>query len=312
VQGVFAALAEPPPELESAFDCYNYAGLRLNLFTNAQEPPYLSSLPAAERAKAQAQLRALATAVYEQGRARMERFFQNGQGQPGDASAHLYAMLCNNLGIRYAEDSQRYREAIELHKAGIAASPFQENYLGVLRGYDALDDYANVVKAAEDLWQFTAQHGEVPDSADYWVGQIFIALYHLGRVSEMPAWLERLAHWQRQNDEDEANLSHAALTTRLYFCQLGGAEHYRDMALAIYEPMRQQLQKIDDPRTLMYAGGAAYLLDREAEAKVFYEAALQQHTRQGGAALSKEDLTLIDNKLAYCNQVLRKPWWKIW
>ncbi|MDR2011940.1 MAG: hypothetical protein LBQ20_02590, partial [Rhodanobacter sp.] len=116
---VFSALAEPPPELQSGHDCYIYGTNRVDWNETPEGEKRLSRLLPTQREQAQTQLNQLAKTIYEQGRARMERFFETGQGHPGDACAHVYSMLCNNLAIRYSTD-KRHRDAIALHRAGIA------------------------------------------------------------------------------------------------------------------------------------------------------------------------------------------------
>jgi hypothetical protein len=92
--GVAAALKLPPMPLSSGMACYAFARGIGDTLEDA-----IARLPDAEQREARADLRRLQQVAYEQGRVRMERFFETGEGHPHDACAYLYSMLCNNLAI---------------------------------------------------------------------------------------------------------------------------------------------------------------------------------------------------------------------
>jgi hypothetical protein len=310
---VFTALAEPAPELQSGHDCYIYGTFRVDWNETAEGGKCLNRLSAKQRKQAQTRLNQLAKTVYEQGRARMERFFETGQGHPGDACAHVYSMLCNNLAIRYRDDDQRYRDSLELHRAGIAASPFIEHYDGVFWTLQELDDKAGMIRAAEDIWHFSSDRGVSGHNTHNMLRSVTWALDKLDRHNEMPLWLERFIGWQRTNGEDETDLSDDALITRLYFARYMGERHL-EQARALYQAMQAQLEQTGNPRVLMEAGGAACYVDSRAKAKVFYERALRNNA-QAQVPLDPATIASIHRTIQYCDEVVahpQKPWWKFW
>lgn len=112
-------------------------------------------------------------------------------------------MLCNNLGICYT-DAGRYPEAIELHRRGIAASPFADHYASLLNALRGSGDHAPAIDTAEELLQFSIEHGFGDYSPNWHVRSIVKSLSTLERDDEILIWLERLVTWQQKHQCGES------------------------------------------------------------------------------------------------------------
>jgi tetratricopeptide (TPR) repeat protein len=228
-------------------------------------------------------------------------------------------MLCNNLAIHYRNNHGRYQDALPLHRCGIAASPFAEHYDGILRCYIELEDRENIVKAAEDLWHYAAEQGYSRHSPGGYIKPLCWALHKLDRHSEKAIWLERIVAWQREQDEDEANLSDDALYARLVLVSYLGRD-YPDLALAVYEALQPQLAGQTDALRLMYAGNSAHNLNRYAEARTLYQRSLDAYAQSG--KLPDVSVAQIHKFMQNCDRELqaqaapapaaKKSWWKVW
>ncbi|MGU7775422.1 hypothetical protein ACV229_35285 [Burkholderia sp. MR1-5-21] len=265
--GVAAAMKLPPPSLPSGLWSYAFA---CGIDDAVEEA--IEGLPAAEQEPVRADFERLQIAVYEQGRACMERFFATGKGHPYDACAHLYSMLCNNLAILYRGE-ERYDEALELHRNGIGASPFAEHYDGVRYVLACQRKDAEMLDAAEQLWHYAAEYGYSRHEPNWYVRDVVRALNRLERHNEMPIWLERLVGWQRENDQNDGSLPGEALVARLVFATYM-AKSNPDQAAALYDAARPQFDASTDPDVLVRAGDAAYALHRAADTKEYYERAI--------------------------------------
>ncbi|WP_124646780.1 hypothetical protein [Burkholderia ubonensis] len=270
--GVAAAMKLPPPRLPSGLWSYAFA---CQIDDVAEEA--IEALPDAEQEQVRADLERLQIAVYEQGRACMERFFETGNGHPYDACAHLYSMLCNNLAILYRGE-KRYDEALALHRSGIAASPFAEHYDGVRYVLACQRKDEEMLEAAERLWHYAAEYGYSRHEPNWYVRDVVRALWRVDRCNEMPIWLERLVGWQRENDQHEGRLPDEALVARLTFAMYM-AESHPDQAAALYDAARPQVDASTSPEVLDRAGDAAYELKRAADTKAFYERAIVSNLR---------------------------------
>jgi tetratricopeptide (TPR) repeat protein len=242
-------------------------------------------------------------ATYEQGRACMERYFETGKGHPFDASAHLYSMLCNNLAIRYRFDG-RPEEALELHRRGIEASSFAEHYDGILWCQIEQKDKEGIIKAAEDLWHYSAEYGYSRHTPDEYVEAVADSLYALDRDGEIPVWLERLVTFQREEQRlDENHLPDDALIARL---KVAYDLHHAcpDQGLAIWEALKPQVDASSSPHVFGSAGDLLWGHKRHAEAVAYYERRL---------ALKPSDL-LAKRVAEYYEElkVKEKHWWQVW
>jgi len=208
-QGIMVTLKLPPPVLPSGMWSYNFA-VTIEDFIEEE----LEKLSPEMQEEGNKRLVDLKRAQYETGRACMERYFETGSGHPYDAGAHLYSMLCNNLAIIYRHDN-RFQDAIELHRRGIAASPFAEHYSGILWNRIGMGDYVGTVEAAEQLWHYSAEYGFSRHDPNEYIDRVALALHKLKRNHETSIWLERLATWQREEGVDENHLPTDALNARL-------------------------------------------------------------------------------------------------
>jgi hypothetical protein len=248
-------------------------------------------------------------AAYEQGRAAMERYFETGKGHPYDASVHLYSMLCNNLAIRYRFDD-RPQEALELHRRGIAASSFAEHYDGILSCHVNLDDNANIVKAAEDLWHYAAENGYSRFSPEKCAWFSADALYNLERARDIPIWLERLTQWERENDFDEDDLPEDHLYARLNILfRMAAIDDYKEMVEDMWRHIEAQVRKSESGKLDAIAADLMRWLERWEDALYFYG---RFDAIRGLPGKGKEYVAFCRQKLAKKNAPPAKPWWKVW
>ncbi|HGL6716435.1 hypothetical protein NTJ56_36435 [Burkholderia contaminans] len=269
--GLAAAIRFPPARFASGRDCYRYAaGL------DEDDSAFLESVPAPLRADVRAGLHRFKIAVYEQGLAHMERFLETGTGHPYDGCAHLYSMLCNNLGILYT-DSERHSDAIALHRRGIEASPFADHYASLMNALRASGEHAAAVETAEQLWHFSIKHGFGNYSPNWYVRNIVRSLSTLEREDEILIWLERLVTWQRQNARvDDAQLPQEALGARLIVA-LELAARRPNEATSLWESLRAQVEASNDPWITWNAASTLYDLRRYGEARTWYERVLSMN-----------------------------------
>jgi tetratricopeptide (TPR) repeat protein len=305
--GVEKALKCPLPALSSGLWTFNF-------ITNSEDylEESIDALPEARREAAMRDLRALKQKYYEAARQRMERFFETGKGHPYDASPCLYSMLLCNLAIIYGQ-FDRNEEAIELSRRGLAISPSSNQYYCILHTYLKLKDAENIVKSAEELWQFVSTHD---DSHDYstdgptdYVRLIAEALYDLGRANEIPIWLERLTRWEREEaGMDEDNLPDDALYSRLVIAlYMTSVPRNKEISLGVWQRIAPQVERSQNVSLWNWAADLLRTLEHWEEAIAFYERSL---------AVSEDEK--ITQFLARCRQKLAeknapaKRWWQMW
>jgi hypothetical protein len=247
-------------------------------------------------------------AAYEQGRACMERYFETGKGHRLDASVHLYSMLCNNLAIRYRADGQP-EKAQELHRRGIEASSFAEHYDGIFLCHIDLEDDANIIKAAEDLWHYAAENGYSRFDPEACARFSAGALYRLQRARDIPIWLERLTQWERQNDIEENELPEDHLYARIivlfYMTAVGD---YKETVLDAWQRIEAQVRKSETGKLDSFAGDLMRILERWEDALFFYERedALEGLSEKGEEFKARCLAGIAKQKKA------EKRWWQIW
>ena len=307
--GVMKALTSPPPmifHLASGTDCYNFAG---GLTDQVQAA--IEDLPEAEQGEAWRLRDQIQLQVYEHAKAHMERFFETGKGHPDDAGAHLYSMLCNNLAIEYRAVG-RNAEALETHRKGIAASSFAEHYSGILWNYCDLDDKANIVEAAEALWQYAETYGYGRHNPAGYIPRVAEALWELGRQTydrhnEIPIWLERLVTWERENEIDETRLPANSLSARLSIgFHLAHANY--DQAQAIWNSLRSQAENSTAAGVVGSAADLARGLNMKEEAITLYERRLLLED----SAATRAFLQNFRAEVAAEARANSKRWWQVW
>jgi len=314
--GLVATFKQLTPTLTTGLWSYAYGCSLDDYFLE-----YKASVPEAAHAQVWEEIERLQIAAYEQGRAHMERFFETGKGHWLDGCAHLYSMLCNNLGIAY-RNVGRYEDALEVHRRGIAASPFAEHFHGILNVRTAMTDDAGILDAAEQLWHFADEHGYSRHDPNAYIVNVLHALYKLDRSNEMLIWLERLVKWQQQEQEvDEHDLPADALSARLCVATYLAMSGRHDDAAQLYERLRTQAERSDACVVAFRVGSIFHYLGRQGEAKAWYERALAIN-----AALPESERSSLDlakERLAEYRESVpgpataqagaaRKPWWKFW
>jgi hypothetical protein len=304
VFGVIKALTSPPPMIFHLEDGRNYYNFGCGL--DGQVEKAIEALPEAERDEAWRLSNQLELQIEEHGKAHMERFFKTGKGHPGDAGAHLYSMLCNNLAIQYRIIG-RNAEALETHRYGIAASSFAEHYDSILLNYWDMGDEAKIVESAEELWQYAEKYGYGRHTPAKYVRRVAEALYKLDRDNEIPIWLERLITWERENEIDEANLPEGSLYARLIIAfYLTRAN--RDQSLALWNQLRSQAAGSTSTNVLGFAGDVTRLLGLREEATAIYEHYL---TLEDNAKV-REFLQRLRAEIAAEAKANSKSWWQFW
>lgn len=253
---------------------------------------------------------ALSTRYYELALAQFEAFFATGEGNVRDGDIHTYSMNCNNLAIRYRDES-RNEEALILHQKGLASSPFAEHKQGVLTCLYALKRYPEYIDAAEQLWHFALEHGySRHDPCDYF-DNVAWALQYLDRALEIEIWLDRLRQWRGMLDEDTLKTEHpwllgmeAAMLDYLYRSK-------PEDALARMLAIRPELMRIG--RTwglrrlgdgLLDAGEAQTALETYERAVAVFDPDLDREAARDIA------LEGIDKAKAAIRK--QKPFWRRW
>ena len=273
----------------------------------------------------------LVVRYYEDGLRRFEHFWATGQGEFKDADLHVYSMLCNNLGIKYRYQD-RYDEAAELHRKGLASSPFAEHHEGLWWAANGRGDDAGIVAEAEGLWHFAQQYGYSRHEPPRYLPTVALSLYKLDRGDEISIWLERLDHWFDELDEDEQKQERrdylAATMSLLDFFSVFRPEQvlprlrtYQDEVRALKDsyPLRRLACALEAYPDLLEESVA---LHREAASY------LGRHSKknfalgndnEAEAQMSAENLASAERKLAEhkaqaesTGAANRKPWWKLW
>lgn len=307
--GVIQTLKLPAFSLPSGLWAYNFG---VSLGDLLEE--HLDRVPAASRNETYSDFIKLQIAAYEQGQACLERYFESGAGHPYDACAHLYSMLCNNLAIIYRYDKRRFEDAVELHRRGIAASPFAEHYAGLLSVRIAMRDSEGIISAAEQLWHFAAEFGYSRHDPNEYLSEVSQALYKLDRDREIPIWLERLVKWERQEGQDDSNLSGKALGVRLQMA-FNLAHNCPEEASALWSRIARQVDGCSESWMVSLGADTLSGLQRHAEAATLFERAIALNPRSNEYELA--DVKAMEEKLALYRTQANAPgksksWWQVW
>lgn len=307
--GLLDTLKLPIPSQPSGLWAYYFA---VHMDNNCEEE--LSALPAKRQKEAQQLIHKWLCSLYEQGKACMERYFETGTGHPYDACAHLYSMLCNNLAIQYRHDDQRHEDILELHRRGIAASPFAEHYEGILSVRIEQDEAAGVLQAAEALWQYASDYGYSRHDPNFYVGSVALALAKLQRPYEIAIWLERLAQWQVDHGEDENALTFEALGARLRVLLYMG-QVLEEEATIFWNRLEPQVRASDHYWVLAKAAEVMAGLERFEEAVVFCQRSLECNPRDSDSAhadYSAIKRVMVSYKANRHASGTSKSWWQFW
>lgn len=255
----------------------------------------------------------LATQYYEAGLAQFERFIESGAGIYIDGNIHAYSMLCNNLAIQYRKDKRTPEERSALHYKGLAASPFAEHYDGLLSCAYASEDDARYVAAAEQLWQYSADHGYSRHSPDDYIHNVAYKLRNLGRPGEIAIWLERLDGWYAELDADEQADNADSYLETLAMALVQQAHSQPEDALLRLERALPQIRALKKLGTSRFAGRVLQIAgDHRRALEVFEEAA---PWRRPDSTYDNEQYGYLTDEIAECRQALglgKKPWWHFW
>ena len=309
------ALARPFPEAHGAHWCYA-AGVILD-----DEDDLAPLMGERQPVPAEEVREPLVVRYYEEGLARFERFWATGQGTYKDADLHVYSMLCNNLAIKYRY-MDRWDEAAELHRKGLASSPFAEHVEGLWWCANGRDDDAGIVAEAERLWHFAQDHGYGRHDPPNYFPTVALSLYKLDRGDEIGIWLERLDEWFASLDEDEQRGERrdylAALMSLLDFFSAFRPEQVLPR-LRVYQDEVRALRDCYVLRRLACALEAYPELLDECLA-LHKEAAsyLNESDGEDERRMSREGIARAERKLAEHRAAASapaaggKPWWKFW
>lgn len=253
---------------------------------------------------------ALSTRYYELALAQFEAFFATGEGNVRDGDIHTYSMNCNNLAIRYRNES-RNEEALALHQKGLASSPFAEHKHGVLSCLYDLDRYPEYIDSAEQLWHFALEHGySRHDPSDYF-GNVAWALQHLDRSHEIEIWLDRLRQWRGMLDEDNLETSQpwllgseASMLDCLYHSK-------PEDTLARMQAIRPELMRIGRTWSLRRLGDGLLKADQAQTALETYERAIAVFDPNWDSKVDRDKaLKGLDSAKATIHK--QKPFWRRW
>ncbi len=254
----------------------------------------------------------LAARYYELGLRQFEAFFASSEGNYRDGDIHVYSMLCNNLAIYYCYYRSSYQAAIALHRKGIASSPFAEHYNGLQQSLFKLEDYANFVDAAEQLWHYSEENGYSRHKPSAYIGDVSYALYDLGRHNDIAIWLQRLDEWWNDLDEeDQSENAESCLRTVVYVLFLQCETHPAD-ALTRLEADLPRIQALRDPIRSRYAGHVLLLGGQAERALAVCQEGLSfiDSSNESDAWMKK---SLREEIVAIKAQLPRtRPWWQFW
>ena len=260
----------------------------------------------------------LATRYYEAAMVQFERFFEGSHGHFKDADSHTYSMLCNNLGIAYRHYQNRYDEALALHRKGIAVSPFAEHYQGVMSCVEEMgSDHANYLLAAQDLWNYSSEHGYSRHSPVNYLPQVAWRLHALNRDKEIAIWLQRTHEWWQSLDADEQ-----AEIKNDYLC--AQAETLRQLAysqpedaLARTDFLLDDIRAMRRPGYLRVVGHTYQNAGVPDKAMQLFQEGLQMlKVVPKGPNDRSDERELLEQAFRDCKRSAGgntgKSWWKIW
>ncbi|MDR1274975.1 MAG: hypothetical protein LBL72_01080 [Candidatus Accumulibacter sp.] len=299
--GVEKALKQPLSALPSGLWTFNFV-------TNSEDylEEAIDALPMKRQEAAWSDLMEMKRKYYEQGLARMERFYETGEGHPYDASVHLYSMMLCNLAIVLQRQGHT-TDALELARRGIALDPFMELYDVIFTCHTRLEDRANIVKAAEDLWNCAAESDASRFDPEECARFSAEALSFLGRAQEIPIWLERLTQWERQNDIEESELPENHLYARLVVLfYMTDFDEYKEAVLDAWRRIEAQVRENEAGRFDDFSGDLMRSLELFEDAIFFYE----RSDAIKGTSERREEFK------ARCRDEITKRagkrWWKVW
>ncbi|QTD44265.1 hypothetical protein [Ottowia testudinis] len=312
VQGMQEGLALPPPPAQAAGWAYSLGNMM-----------YFDDEDISEQCKNKGkwpQDKGLELAIHYHrlGLQRFESFFATGQGLFRDGDAHVYSMLCNNLGIELRTlGVEHVDEAIALHRKGLATSPFAEHLNSIMRCHKLAGRHAELIDAAEELWRFSEQYGFSRHDPSGYIEWVLLALYYTDRDAEVSIWLPRLDGWWRALDEDER-----AEFNESYHIALNAA--LRNMAYVNLNDALTRLHAVADDMRALQSAELTRLLGDNFEVCHDLDTAMRLY-REALALAQREanerELGLIPEAIAKCQAAIderdkaaekAKPWWKPW
>lgn len=318
------ALEMPYPVCPGGTWSYNLG----SVFNNIQrhKEVFLESVENLTKLPDQEYLNDLARYYFESGLKCYEQFWNTATGNYPDAYVHCYSMLCNNYGILLRDSYHEYERAIELHKKGLAASPFSEHMLGLLLCYISKKDSLAIAHYAEELWHFVLENGFQRHDPRIYLEDVIAALVTLERTNEIALWVERLEQWWQASIEgEEIDLNDLGDVKDYYYCLIPMLEKLAhagfDTALSLLRKCYVGASNMKETDLLRYLGYIFRELEVYEDAYSCYEEAIMhinestesydiEHAHQG-LQLCKDALLQLE-KAGNAVAAIKKPWWKIW
>ncbi|MCW7540114.1 hypothetical protein OOT46_19960 [Aquabacterium sp. A7-Y] len=258
------------------------------------------------------QIRELQARYYEEGLAAFEAFFESGEGYYRDGDVHNYSMLCNNLAIYHRCTRENYLQAAELHRKGIAASPFAEHYQGLMWCHFGAGEEASFVDAADQLWHFAADYGYGRHKPTGYIVEVGPILVRLNRDAELAIWLQRLEEWWSELDEEDRRAWEEDYLTAVVLLLANIIYTQPEDALARLEPILPTLWKLQLIDALRLAGLVLEKAGSPERVLKHYEEALAlcvpplPHAEHWRGRLG-EALEAYRQAIAPA-----RPWWRFW
>ncbi|MDR1888556.1 MAG: hypothetical protein LBQ81_04140 [Zoogloeaceae bacterium] len=299
--GLMETLKFPPPSLPGGLWCDSFiADIEGFIEKN------ITALPEMEQDEAWRYFVEMKRAVLKQGVMCMENYFSTGKGNPYDACALIYAILCKNLANIYIVD-ERFKEAIGLCQRGIVAYPFIEHYDGILHARIWMGDPKGVVDAAEQLWQFAMEHGYGRLDFNWSLTRVAESLCGLSRDEALFIWLERLVTWQREIGMDEGHLPVGALRARLDFAFFIAQLGHHDVCGSLWRRFKPQVDASSAAILSVCAGDILANVGKDKEALAYYERALSLNENS-----DDYDDTLTERVTEVIESYREPNWWEVW
>ena len=307
------ALARPFPDSHGGHWCYG-TGVLLD-----DENDLAPLMGGKKKMPPEEARESLALRYYELGLQRFEHFWATSQGRFKDADLHIYSMLCNNLGIKY-RFLDRYDEAAELHRRGLASSPFSEHHDGLLWCAIGKGDDTAIVAEAEQLWHFALENGYGRHNPFNYFSTVAYALYKLDRGAEISIWLERLDQWyEAMDDDDKASERRDYLAALMALLDFFSASH-PELVLPRLRAHQEEVRALKDAYVLRRLACAmeAYPEHLQESLDMHKESAsyLKKDDDEDERRMSREGIERAERKLAESQTSTSnsnvKPWWKFW
>ena len=307
------ALARPFPDSHGGHWCYG-TGVLLD-----DENDLAPLMGGKKKMPPEEARESLALRYYELGLQRFEHFWATSQGRFKDADLHIYSMLCNNLGIKY-RFLDRYDEAADLHRRGLASSPFSEHHDGLLWCAIGKGDDTAIVAEAEQLWHFALENGYGRHNPFNYFSTVAYALYKLDRDAEISIWLERLDQWyEAMDDDDKASERRDYLAALMALLDFFSASH-PELVLPRLRAHQEEVRALKDAYVLRRLACAmeAYPEHLQESLDMHKESAsyLKKDDDEDERRMSREGIERTERKLAEAQTSTSnsndKPWWKFW